>query len=413
MSIPQTEQIPDDPEKLPPARRRRARRLLAPLNADERAAFLDNLAHRAAPSFDFFLFSIIAGLILGAGLYLDSPALLVLGAVLAPMMAPVAGLSLATVLGSGRYFVRSLIGLLLGSILVFVSGWLAGVAARQFLAPGQVFDMLYNHAQLSWPDFVVLAIGAILTVAALTHTDDTNQERTIGGSLRSGVISSAAVPSVALAYELYLPVAVAGFGLGSGLPHLFPDGLVIFALHLSWAALLGALTLFVMGFRPLTLFGYTLGGAVILLGVLLLIGVSGAGTVATTKMALPTQIPTATFTPTLTPTRTPTPVPPTATPTLTATLTPTLTPTQTLTPTPTPVFAFVQAGETAGGAYLREEPAGRIITVLANGQRVQLLPERVEQDGEIWVSVLAPDGAQGWMLLSLLAEITPTPSVTP
>lgn len=411
MSIPQTEQIPDDPEQLPPARRRRARRLLAPLNADERAAFLDNLAHRAAPSFDFFLFSLIAGLVLGVGLVLDSPALLVLGAVLAPLMAPVVGLSLGTVLGSGRYFLRSLVGLLLGGGLVFVSGWLAGIAARQFLEPGQVLEMVYIHAQLSWPDFLVLAISAILTVAALTHTDDTSLGHSIGGSLRSGIVSSAAVPSVALAYELYLSIATASFGLGSGLSHLFPDGLIVFALHLSWAALLGAVTLFLMSFRPLTLFGYTLSGAMALLGVLLLIGVSGAGTVATTKMGLPTPIPTATFTPTLTPTQTLTPVPPTATPTSTATLTPTLTPTQTLTPTPTPVFAIIQAGETAGGAYLREEPAGSIITVLANGQRVQVLPERAEVDGNIWVLVIAADGTQGWMQQALLVEapLTPTP----
>jgi hypothetical protein len=38
MTLPNSEQFPDDPDSLPPARRRRARRLLAPLNADERAA---------------------------------------------------------------------------------------------------------------------------------------------------------------------------------------------------------------------------------------------------------------------------------------------------------------------------------------------------------------------------------------
>jgi len=110
MSLPQTEQIPDDPERLPPARRRRARRLLAPLNSDERAAFLDNFAHRTAPSVDFFIFSLLAGLVFAIGLMINSPAVLVLGAVLAPLMAPVVGISLGTVLGSGRYFLRSLAG---------------------------------------------------------------------------------------------------------------------------------------------------------------------------------------------------------------------------------------------------------------------------------------------------------------
>jgi uncharacterized membrane protein len=410
MSIPQTEQTPDDPDRLPPARRRRARRLLAPLNSDERAAFLDNLAHRTAPSFDFFLFSLISGLILAIGLLINSPAVLVLGAILAPLMAPVVGIALGTVLGSVRFFLRSLVGLIIGGALVFLCGWLAGLIAPALLPPGTLFSIAQLHAQLSWPDFIVLAIAAILTAASLTHSDDTSQTDRIGGTLRSGVLSSAALPSVALAYELYIPLAVAGLGLGSGLPHLFPDGLLVFVLYLSWAALLGALTLAILGFRPLTLFGYTLSAALILFGVLLLVSASGVGTVATTKIGLPTPTPTITFTPTLTPTMTSTPVPPTSTPTLTPTLTSTLTPTMTLTPTPTPVFAQVQAGSEAGGAYLRNEPGGEIITVVANGTIVEMLPERTDQDGSVWVKVVTPDGQTGWMQLALLTNVTPTPT---
>jgi hypothetical protein len=43
MSFPSIEKTPDDPQRLPPARRRRARRLLLPFNADEREAFLDHI----------------------------------------------------------------------------------------------------------------------------------------------------------------------------------------------------------------------------------------------------------------------------------------------------------------------------------------------------------------------------------
>jgi uncharacterized membrane protein len=407
MSLPQTEQIPDDPESLPPARRRRARRLLAPLNTDERAAFLDNFAHRTAPSVDFFLFSLLAGLVLAIGLLINSPAVLVLGAILAPLMAPVVGISLGTVLGSGRYFLRSLTGLVIGGLLVFLCGWLAGLAAQQTWFPfNPIFSMAQLHAQLSWPDFIVLAIGAILTAAALVHSDDASHPGLNGGILRGGFVTSAVLPSVALAYELYIPLATAGLGLGARLPHLFPDGLVVFTLYLAWAALLGVITLAILGIRPLTLFGYTLSGALALFGVILLIGFSGASTVATTKIGLPTPFPTATLTPTLTPTRTLTPVPPTATftPTLTSTLT--LTPTSTLTPTPTPVFAIVQAPSEAGGAYIRTEPGGQIIKVIANGQRVQILPDRVEKDGNVWVLVMTPDGLKGWMQLSLIQVIS-------
>jgi len=136
-----------------------------------------------------------------------------------------------------------------------------------------------------------------------------------------------------------------------------------------------------------------------------LVGASSLGAVATTKIGLPTPVPTPTFT--VTPTVTPslTPVPPTATltPTPTFTLTPTFTPT--ITPTPTPAYARIEAGVRAGGAYLRKTPGGRILTILANGQKIELLPEQEEKDGKMWVRVLTANGLNGWVLRSLLVPI--------
>jgi len=384
---------PDDPDSLPPARRRRARRLLAPLEADERAAFLAVVAHRASPSFDFFLFSLFAGAIFGVGLIFDSPALLVLGAIFSPLMAPAVGLALGTVIGSVRFFFRSLVGLLIGCLLVFLAGALAGYVARLWL-PLEL-TQAHLHAQLSWFNFLVLVVGAALTAASMVRSE-----------------AGAALPSVALAYGLYLPLTAAGFGFGSGVPFLWPDGLVVFAVHLAWAALLGAFTLAILGFRPLTLFGYTLGGVVALLGVILLIGISGAGAVFGAQMALPTQIPTSTPTVTLTVTATLTPVPPTATPTWTLTPTRTSTPTRTPTPTPTPVFAAIEVGS-AGGAHIRQEPGFQApsVALLENGAVVEVLPEReVDSAGAGWAHVRTQDGTEGWILQTLLV---PAPTAAP
>jgi hypothetical protein len=390
MTLPTNEQIPDDPDQLPPARRRRARRLLAPLDADERAAFLDDLAHRASPSFDFFLFSLLAGAVLSIGLLLNSPAILVLGVILAPLMAPAVGVSLGTVIGSVRFFARSLVGLLIGSLLVLLVGVLAGYAIRPWLP----VDLSQAHiqAQLSWPNFLVLAVGAILTAAAMV-----NREGHPG------------VPSVALAYGLYIPLVAAGLGLGSGEPHLWPDGVVVFAVYLAWGALLGAATLAIMGFRPLTLFGYTLGAAVTLTGVILLIGISGAGAAVGGQVALPTPIPSLTPTVTATLTQTPTPIPPTLTPTPTVTLTPTLTLTVTPSPTPTPMLALVRAN-VANGALLRETPGGKVIRGYINNTLMKVFPEVVVQDGRTWVHVQAPDGTTGWMDQAVLLTATPAPN---
>ncbi len=390
MNLPKAELIPEDPSHLPPARRRRARRLLAPLDADEKEAFLAETAHRASPTFDFFWFSLLAGVVMAVGLLLDQPALLLIGSLLAPLMAPVVGLALGAISGSMRFFLRSLVGLLIGCALVFLAGAAAGYLTN-YWSPASL-DQAYAHAQLSWANFMVLAAGGIFTTAAM---------------LRDG--QRAAVASVALAYGLYIPLVVAGFGLISGFPHLFPDGLVIFSIHLAWAALLGAITLAILGYRPLTLFGYTFGAALTLLGIILLIGLGGTGAVFGGQIALPTLTPTTTYTITPSPTVTLTPQPPTSTLTPTLTYTPSPTPTETLTPTPTPMYALIQT-EGKTGALLRDEPGGIVIGSYFDGTLLQVLPGTITLNGTVWVRVIAPDGNNGWIVQSLLVTATPAPN---
>jgi hypothetical protein len=400
MSLPKTEQTPDDPEKLPPARRRRAHRTLLPQKGSDYEAAVDRFGHRVSPTFDFFFFSLIAALVLSLGVWLDSPSLLVLGALLAPLLAPLVGLSLGSVTGSMRFFIRSLVGLALASGIVIIVGFIAGLAAwTLMLSPLEIIQPYY-HARLDWASFLVLTLGAVLTTLWLVRE-------------RRG----AAVASVALAYELFVPLTVAGFGLGAGLEHLWPDGLVVFMIYLAWAALLSAVTLLVLGFRPMTIFGYTLGGAMFLLGILLVIGLSGAGVAFGGQVALPTPIPsltptpTMTMTPSLTPSNTATPVPPTITPT--STVTPSMTPSQTLTstPSPTPIFAIVNA-EDGGGAILRAQPGWGTeqVTSVLNGTTVQIIDEKpAEVNNVFWINVRIPDGRQGWMLETTLLVATPSP----
>ncbi len=398
MSVPKSEFIPDDPDLMPPARRRRARRLLAPLEADERSLVLDQLRRRTSPSFDFFLFSIVSAIIFCVGIMLNSPVVLVLAAILAPLMSPFIGLSLATVVGSYKFFGRSLAGIIIACWLVFVVGIGAGILGRVWLPAS--LGLAYLNAELSMDTILVVAIGAVFTAATMVH-----HER------------SPSAPSVALAYTLYLPLVVAGYGLGSGMPHLFPDGLIVFAIHLAWGALLGAITLAILGFRPMTFLGYTLGGVVTLVGVAAVVGVGAYSLTLgwfAPPLAVPTYTPTATATFTPIPptaTRTATPVPPTLTPTVTLTATRTVTPTQTYTPSPVPVYARIGPEQ---GATLREGPgfdSPPIYPGVIQDTLVQLLSEPQLVKGELWVQVLViEDGRMGWMLQSLLFIATPEPN---
>lgn len=389
----------EEPEDLSPARRRRARRrMVALLTPDERASYVDEIAQRAAPTFDFLAFSLIAGVVFGVAYLVDSPHLLLLAALLAPRMAPAVGISLGTVLGSTPYFLRSLGGLLVASFLVLVSGAVLGLLARIW-APLDLLQV-YLHSQLVWPPFILLTVGAGLFAATLVHEN-----------------WQAQIASVAISYALFAPLSATGFGLGSGLPHLWPDGLVVFAIHLAAATLVGAITLAAMGFRPLTLFGYSLSGAIALAMILLTLGFGGASAVVGGQIALPTATFTPTATRTLTPTASATPAPPTPTATPSITPTASLTPTITNTPTATPVQARVVVGDGFNGAVLRDAPNGRNIGSLFNGSVVEILgPTQLDESSRTWLLVLNLEtDTQGWLLQSLLVTATPAggpPSAT-
>jgi len=382
-------------------RRRRARRRAVPIDLERRSAFFRELIHQATPSIDFFLFSIIVGVVAGAALVLDSPALFFLAALLAPFMSPVLGIALSAGVGSLGLFVRSLIAMAIGSALVFGLGALSGWVALSL--PGLAFSQAVFHATFTWPDLVVVVLGAAFTAYLAVRSP---KQRPL-------------VSSVALAYELFLPLAAAGFGLIQPVPGLFPEGLILFASSLALAVVIAAFVLVALGVRPLG------GGATLASLVLVLVLVGGAlfgianvvlntpGLGPIGAMLPPTSTPT--LTPTLSPTLTDTPVPsatvspvPSGTPT--HTLVPTATMTITFTPSPTPVYGLVSAGDQAKGIIIRPDPNSlQIVTTLLNGSLVEILPEVVNKNGFLWIHVRAPDGQEGWVLAGSLVTATPRP----
>jgi hypothetical protein len=273
------------------ARRRSARRRMLPKTAGERAAMLEALARRAYPTFEYFLFSLLCSAIIGAAYLLDAPALVLLAVLFAPLMTPWIGVTLATVTGSALFFIQAIGSFVIGGLIIFLTSTLSGFAARLWLP--MKLDQAFLHSRLWWPDLIVLAVGAVVLALSFVRSED-----------------RPFLPSVILAYEFYLPVASAGFGLGSGLPDLFPDGLLVFAIHFAWATLFGVLTLALMGFRPATFAGFTLGTTLVLAGVMLLLGLSGLGAVIQTRLGLtpptatPPSIPLPPRTATPTPTQT-------------------------------------------------------------------------------------------------------------
>jgi hypothetical protein len=395
-------------------RRRATRRSSIPTDVEGQAALIASLARRAYPSIELFVFSLACGAILGLGFLLDSPVVLLLGILVAPLMIPWVGFLLAVLTGSPRFLFETVMALLISITLVFGGGLLSGFAARLF--ENIPNTAAYIHARLWIPALVVLAIGAVTLVVSFARSED-----------------KPFLPSVLVAYLFYLPVNAAAFGLGAGLPDVFPQGLYVFMTHFALAGLLGLLTLFLLRLRP-SPGGLVFSGITFLLfaGILLVFmgSNSPSGSEAEVKstptnQTLPSLTPelaaepitSPSPEPTFTRTSTPrTPVTPSPVPvTLDVTLPPSETPTITMTIPPAPTYARIQAGE-GGGANLRDAPGGKYIVTLLNGTIVETYSEFELVNTVAWVKIYATVGGQqyeGWILESVLRYATPEPGFEP
>ncbi|HEY5728432.1 MAG TPA: DUF389 domain-containing protein [Anaerolineales bacterium] len=399
------------------ARRRRAlRRAYFPTDEGERAALFTHLAKRAFPSYELFIFAVVAGAIMGLGYFLDSQSLLIFGVLVAPLLTPWIGMSLGIVAGAGRLFVQTFLALIISSSLIFTGGVIAGYATRIFPQP-RTFNEAFIHTRLWAPDFFVLAVGAILITLSFVRSEQRPY-----------------LPSALVAYEFFLPLCAAGFGLGSGVGELWTPGLLVFLVHFAWATFFCILTLFVLRFYPTSLGGFSFTGFTLIILIAWLTTSTGALDWIKIQAGLSTPKPdpvlqatsTLPLVPTITPTSTPEPVTavigvpsPTRTPTLkptTVTLPPTQTSTSTVTAEPTPIIALIRASE-GGGAFIREEPAGQGIIILPNGWTVTIIPNDFQEvNGVIWVHVTAninDTRVDGWIIQSLLVTATPVPNWQP
>ena len=405
------------------ARRRRARRTFFPKDAQGRAAILAALAKRTYPSYELFIYSLFCGAVLGVGYIFDSYGVLILGILFAPLMAPWVGFVLSIISGTPRLFVQTLAALAVSALLVFGASALAGMASRLILP--HTFNAAFTLSRLWWPDLVVMGLGAVLLTVSFVRSE-----------------SKPYLPSVVVAYELFMPLSAGGFGLGNGVGNLWPHGILVFVVQLAWATTLGLITLAVLRFRPLSVLGYVFAMGVSA-GVLITlfwltnspqpIDLPPEATLPTTSPTLeplPSEAASATVLPSVTsaalkPTgneSTPLEIPITTDGTITpvpltldVTLPVTETRTSTPVPEPTPIYAVIRARE-GGGAYIRKEPGGNVLATLANGEIVRILPETQDHNNVLWIHVIATRNdirVEGWIIQSVLETATPVPNWEP
>lgn len=394
MTLPTSEPLPPEREHQPleTPSRRTARAHGASTAPAER---LDVLKHQTEPAFDFYLAITLSAIFFGSAFALDSPVLFLLGLLMAPFCGPVIGIALSSLVGTWGSLLSTLGSIILGGLIAWgcgaVGGWINHVTNPDFAGM-----LLALYGRFGWLEWAVTGLGAFLVTFALVRSP---RQRPL-------------LVNLLMAYGLIIPLSVSGFGLGAQNFEMFILGLSAFVINLATALMVAWLTLVAMRLRPVHVLGYLAIPALTLMLVVGRLGfLAGRGAplvVQATPTPLVSPVAVVGSTPSPIPV-TPSPNRPTSTLTITLSLQPTLTPSATLTPEPTPVWARV-AANVGGGAFVRAEPDGSVVTSLLNDSLVQVISDPVAGKGGIlWVKVRTQNGVEGWMVQSLLVTATPAP----
>lgn len=389
MSLPTSQSFPDDFNDLSPVQKRRIRQ--APLQATqiERDSFFGELKRRTTPAFDYFLYILLGAAIMGFGILLDSPLILIVAAVATPFMTPLMGFTLAPALESLTLFFKSLASLLISLVIFFVGGTLAGFITRYL--PQTTPTQLPNLISSNWITWIVLVIASVLVAIFMVRNEDNPR-----------------MAGVLLNYLIMLPMAVAGFYLSIGNTSWLQT-LILSVTHLGLSAMVAAIIFFFLGLPPRHASGWLLFLILLAISITLIV-VNFSNRLQLTpdlSPTLPTHVSIKTPLSTSTATATVATLLPTDTATNPPTQTPTSTPTSTSTLTPTPAWAQIRVDQ---GAVIRAEPSfeAPIVTSAQDGSLVRLLGETYQSGTSVWVKVVAEDGIEGWILRSLLITAIPS-----
>lgn len=435
-------------------------RFRRPITRERRKEVVDQLSRDSSPGFDYFVLVVLSCVIASLGLLEDSAAVIIGAMLVAPLMSPILGVSLASVTGRRSLFQKASWALLEGALaaiaLSIVLGWLG-----RALPLGQLNvlpDEVLARTRPTPFDLIIALAGGAAASYALAQP-----------------ALSAALPGVAIATALMPPLCTVGIGIAFGQWDVAGGALLLFLTNLTAIALAGVAVFAALGFRPLrasetaqqvrgslrtatglvlavaiplTLLSYRFVGETRLRGEVqsavlteleknlgsqlvdieirarspslhLIVTVRSPiafGFAEATQLqdALGVRlqrpvllelvvIPTTRLDPRIPPTQTPTRTPgPSLTPTPTATITATSSPTATDTSTPfptasaTPVVASISATWGAG-VGLRASPAGDLMDFLPNGSPVAILSSRQVLEGTEWILVRDVLGREGWV----------------
>jgi len=170
------------------------------LAGDDRCEIFTEVASGATDvGLPYALILLLAGAIAALGLALNSAAVIIGAMLIAPLMSPIVGLGLGLAIGDGRLAVETALLVLASTIAVIVTA-----ALLAFALPVPFQTLTAEIAARTRPTTLDLAIAVCSGLAGAV----------VAVARRSRL--SGAVPGVAVSVALVPPLAVTGYGIGTG-----------------------------------------------------------------------------------------------------------------------------------------------------------------------------------------------------
>ncbi len=202
---------------------------------DQRRVIIQEISETSSPGFDFFLLVILSGSIATFGLITNSPAVIIGAMLVAPLMSPIIGIGLASIIGRRALLRESLSALFRGAILAIGLSALIGVV--NLYLPFVYFQELpveiISRTHPSPIDLVVALAGGLAAAYSLTEPK-----------------LSAALPGVAIATALMPPLCTVGIGISMQRWDVAGGAFLLFITNTVTIAFASALVFFLRGFNP-------------------------------------------------------------------------------------------------------------------------------------------------------------------
>jgi uncharacterized hydrophobic protein (TIGR00271 family) len=208
------------------------------LTIERRAEVQVLLRDACTPDFDFFLLVALSGVIAASGLITNSAAVIIGAMLVAPLMSPILGISLASITADTRMARDAITGLLRGMLLAvavaLVLTWLAQILPfNPITNPSELPDEILSRTHPSPFDLGIAVAGGMAAAFALAQPQ-----------------LSAALPGVAIATALMPPLCTIGVGLALREPTIAGGAFLLYLTNLAAIGFAGVLTFYGLGFRP-------------------------------------------------------------------------------------------------------------------------------------------------------------------